>query len=263
MRKSSPQNLLRALLWWDSSRAEQRGKYIYPAPGWFARKENRDAAELQRNHYAPLRAWLDEHVAAWPDLVVIDSIIDQIPPPLADGHTRIQLANVVQHSLKNAGCTPLGQFKEIAGRHYTGARLWAIRDGVKFSAFDRDRLLQWYLLQDPVTVERYRMKHHAAADAAVQWLRDHPPTLPTLAYAPDIAAALPPDMPITDGQRTHAAEQYLRELGAAQLGEHQTEQGRRKLWATRDIERLAAMKPRERVQEIFGRVPYERERAAP
>jgi hypothetical protein len=251
MRRTSPQNLLRALLWWDSSAAERRSKYIYPAPGWFALKESRDTAPSRakrRERYAPLRAWLDEHVAAWPDLVVIDSIIDQIPPPLSDGVERIQLANVVQHSLKAAGCTPLGQFREIAGRHHTGARLWAIRDGAKFSAFDRDRLLQWYHLQDPTTVERYRMPHHAQADAALQWLRDNPPTLPAMAYAPDIAATLPPDIPITDGQRTKAAVRYLTELGAVELGEHQTEHGRRKLWATRDVERLAAMKPRERLR---------------
>jgi hypothetical protein len=103
-------------------------------------------------------------------------------------------------------------------------------------------------MQDPQTAERFRMKHHAQADAALQWLRDNPPTLPTMAYAPDIAGFLPPDMAITEGQRVHAATRYLTEVGAVELGEHQTKFGRRKLWGTRDIEKLAAMKPRERLR---------------
>jgi hypothetical protein len=250
-RTISPQNLLRALLWWDSSAAERRSKYIYPAPGWFALKEKRDTATSRKqraDRYAPLRAWLAEHVAAWPDLLVVDSVLDQIPPALSDGLKRITLANVAQHVLKDAGCKPLGQFKEIRGRSHNGAYIWAIRDVERYAAFSRDNLLKWYMMQDPQTAERFRMKHLAQADAALQWLRDNPPTLPAMAYAPDIAATLPPDIPITAGQRTHAAVRYLTELGAVELGEHQTEHGRRKLWATRDIEKLAAMQPRERLR---------------
>jgi hypothetical protein len=250
MRWTHPQKLLRYLLAWDASYAEHRRPYLYPErilrppPPLPEARQRRE----QIDRYAPLRAWLAEHVAAWPDLLVIDSIIDQIPPALADGHTRIQLANVVQHSLKAAGCKPLGQFKEIAGRSHNGAYIWAIRDVERYAAFSRDNILKWYLMQDPQTAERFRMKHQQDADAGLQYLRDHPPTLPTMAYAPTVAALIPDDIPITEGQRVHAATRYLAELGAVELGEHQTEHGRRKLWATRDVEKLAAMKPRERLR---------------
>jgi hypothetical protein len=250
MRPTNPQTLLRYLLAWDSSRAADRRPYLYPErilrppPPIPERRQRSEAID----RYAPLRGWLQEHLAAWPELVVIDSILDEIPPALTDGLKRIQLANVAQHVLKNAGCKPLGQFKEIAGRSHNGAYIWAIRNVERYAAFSRDNLLKWYLMQDPVTVQRFRMKHQQNADAGLQWLRDNEPELPALAYAPDVAALIPSDLGGTDTQRVRCAARYLAELGAVELGEHQTEFGRRKLWGTRDIEKLAAMKPRERLR---------------
>jgi len=252
MRPTDPQQLLRYLLAWDASRAEDRRPYLYPERALRPPPPIPEARQRreQIDRYAPLREWLQEHIAAWPDLVVIDSIIDEIPPNLADGLKRIQLANIAQHVLKNAGCKPLGQFKEIRGRNHSGAYLWATRDGSKFAAFTRDNLLKWYQMQDPVTVQRFRTAEHQASDAVVQWLRDNSPNLPTLTYAPDIARTLPSELHAntTEGQRIRAVGRYLAEVGGVELGEHQTPDGRRKLWAMRDVERLAAMKPRERLQ---------------
>ena len=256
MRPTSPQNVLRYLLAWDAARAEIRRPYLYPErilhppPPLPEGRQRRE--EIDR--YAPLRAWLKEHVVACPDLVVINSLLDQIPPALADALTRAQVANVAQHVFKNAGYKPLGQFKEIRGRSHNGAFLWAIRNVERYAAFTRENLLKWYHLQDPVTVQRYRHTEHQASDAVVQWLRDNPPELPALVYAPDIARTIPLELAAntTEGQRIRAVGRYLREVGAVELGEHQTEHGRRKLWAAHDIEKLVAMKPRERLKVSHG-----------
>jgi hypothetical protein len=262
MRTMDPHSILRALLAWDSSRAADRAKFVYPSAGWFDRKAHASKARQRVEDIdinAPLRAWINEHYAAFPALVAIESIVQDIPAALVEGHTRGQVALVVQHVLKARGAIPLGQFSEVRG-YQGGARLWALRDQEWLKSLTHEGLVNLYAANDNKTVERFRRPDHQAGDDAVQWLHDHVAveTLPTLAYAPEIAATIPDAefWGLTDGQRGLCAQRFLTEIGAKCLGEHLTDEGRRKLWATRDIERLEALKPRQRVETVFGRVSY-------
>jgi hypothetical protein len=259
MRPTDPQTIIRYLLAWDAPHAAARRPYQYPErilrpPPPLTEWQQNERQEAERlAGLDPLREWARKHVAAWPDLVAIDSIIDEIPPTLADGHSRGTLATITSNVLKDAGCKPLGQFKEIRGRHSKGAYLWAIRDGEKFAAFSRENLLKWYHLQDPTTVERYRAPSQRDSFAALQWLREHPPKLPTLAHSETIAATIPPELGGSPGQRERMTARYLAEVGAVNMGLHYVAgRGRIQLWATRDIEKLAAMKPRERLEACYA-----------
>jgi hypothetical protein len=53
---------------------------------------------------------------------------------------------------------------------------------------------------------------------------------------------------MTPGQITRTAVQYLWSIGARALGEHQTKDGRRKLWVTRDHYEVMTMLPRHRLR---------------
>jgi hypothetical protein len=233
----------------DARHAYRRQRHMWPYSG---PKPTKTRRLIAAEHALP-RRWFERKIRGL-DIVVLDYLLHSIPSDIAQDRSMRTLAQVCQHVLKAAGYKSLGKFREIPGRFPQGAAIWA------------KKLIERGGDLPPITIVRvvpYLSPSLRNSEPGIRWLRDNVLRLPTLISAPDLAALIPDGVGGTFGQRVRSARRFLQSRGAVCLGEHQTDQGRKVLWATRDIARLQQMTPRERMREVFGRQPYRRRRQCP